>query len=572
LVNLRMAYRRPLTASMVLILISVALCTPWPTTGAGRTVFVMFTFDTEDFLTPETDSVVGALAETLGDHGVRGEFYMVAEKARALAERLPEAVRAISGAHTLGYHQNGHSVHPTIAEYSDGKPWRMAVETARHYETRRINIYTGELNMNETGGIELVNRIFGKRPISFRPPGYVWSAPSLYALRELGIKASSVSSSFWKITGFPLNWYLGLVQVPMADLYLDDYLVQGDLSHLKLQFERLYEDRRENGGLIVLGNHPCRLVTRAFWDSNYYFGQNPGNASAIELPPLYEKEITDQALQCFEDFVEYVIRRSDVEVVTSEDFLGKAGEFEPPQVLSYDDLSLVAAKLLEAWMEGPPDYVELHEGKHLSLVEAFVALALALNECMESGVLPVIVDLSKPWISKVIGPTSIVWTSFTEASVEINALKSAIPELLEQVMLSLEIPSAITIGDLSVGAADLLYTMAQMVQAASQGRNITQSWGIQDFSELPASSTKIEISYDWACLPRGVNYTVQVELARLQAWTLKPIPILPPSANQQPPVELVVGLCLAAGIFTALVVILLWKKAHVRKRWYGTER
>jgi len=543
-----------LTIFMIFLVVSTVFYSCVSKANVEATVFVMFTFDTEDFLTPETNPVLGELVGILNKHGVKGEFYIVAEKARVLAERFPEVIEVLAK-HTIGYHQNGHSVHPTIAEYSDRKSWREAVEAAFKYETKRIDIYTGKLYMNETGGIKFVEKIFGKKPFTFRPPGYVWSAPTLYALRELGVRSSSISSSFSEVTGYPLNWYLDVLQIPTADLYLESYFVRGALNDLKNQFRGIVEEKSKTGGLIVLGIHPCRLVTRAFWDSNYFNGQNPGNKSNVQLPPLYEEETVRQALGAFDEFLEYVKSYVNVKIVTSESFLEKASKFRLPDAFSSKELSLIAKHLLENWAGRPPSYVELSDGNFISLSEAFIILALTLDQYFNSGISPETIDTSGPWISRVIGPTEISHHS-SEISVDIFTLRSVIEGVLKQIKMDLEIPSKIEIENSTVGPADLLYTIAQMVRDIIEDKDVSHDWTIRDFDEMPALSENIRISYGWPCLPKGLDTSAQMKIARLQAWTLKPIPLIPPSPSKPkgPDVRLIIEIAIIS-LFASLLSV-----------------
>ena len=48
---------------------------------------IVFSFDTEDFVSPHSDDMAKSLAETLARNGLRGSFCMVASRARALVER-----------------------------------------------------------------------------------------------------------------------------------------------------------------------------------------------------------------------------------------------------------------------------------------------------------------------------------------------------------------------------------------------------------------------------------------------------------------------------------------------------
>jgi len=544
---------------MIFLVVSAVFYSSASKVNAEAIVYVMFTFDTEDFLTPETNPVLGELVGILNKHGVKGEFYIVAEKARVLAERFPEVIEMLSE-HTIGYHQNGHSVHPTIAEYSNGKSWREAVEEAFKYETKRIDIYTGRLYMNDTGGIRLVEKIFNRTPSTFRPPGYVWSAPALYALRELGVRSSSISSSFVEVTGYPLNWYLDVLQIPTADLYLESYLVRGALNDLKNQFRSIYEEKRETGGLIIFGIHPCRLVTRAFWDSNYYNGRNPGSKFNIRLPPLYEEETIREALKAFDEFLEYVKSYNNVKIVTSEYFLERASKFRLPDAFSSKELSLIADYLLENWAGRPPSYVELSDENFTSLSEAFIILTLALSQYFNSGFFPETIDTSGSWISRAIGPTEMSNHS-SEISVNISTLRCVIEDVLKRIKMNLEIPSKIEIGNSTVGPADLLYAMAQVVRDVTEGKEISHDWTIRDFDEMPALSENIRISYGWPCLPKGLNTSTQIEIARLQAWTLKPIPSIPTSPLEPKGLDVrliveIAVICLFASLLSVSAIII----------------
>ena len=50
-------------------------------------VFVVFWFDCEDFVTPESDDALNRLAEILEANNVRGVFKLVGKKLRVLEKR-----------------------------------------------------------------------------------------------------------------------------------------------------------------------------------------------------------------------------------------------------------------------------------------------------------------------------------------------------------------------------------------------------------------------------------------------------------------------------------------------------
>jgi len=89
-----------------------------------RTMYITLFFDVEDCVTPLSDDIAKDLADTLSDHGLKGEFMVVGDKARMLEKRgrwdVIEALRR----HEVGLHTNRHSRHPNVAEYLEDNRWR----------------------------------------------------------------------------------------------------------------------------------------------------------------------------------------------------------------------------------------------------------------------------------------------------------------------------------------------------------------------------------------------------------------------------------------------------------------
>ena len=477
----------------------------------------MLTFDTEDFITPETNDVLKSLVEILNRHGLRGEFYIVSEKMRVLVNDYPGILGLLKmGRHVIGYHQNYHSVHPTIAEYSNVRDWETAVEMAYLYETRRINVYTGELRANESGGIAYMREMLGTTPISFRPPGYVWSPALVYVLRSLGVRVFSLSSAFRAITGEDLNWYMGVLQVPAGDLYVDEYLVRGDLEGLKGAFSKLCEGGGEYK-LVVLALHPCMLVTAKFWDFNYYHGRNPGSPEQVSLPPLRSREEVWTALRTFEEFLEYLESLENVEVVTSEDLLELVEETAGVTVTK-GELAELASQVISS--STLPNYLRTCRGHYLTLAETYLVLAKAALSYLRSGELPSSVKLSVEE-HLVLGPVEY----FSNKGKLINLTAGLLEHVFsEALMASRErgyIPAVITAGGYRLSAADVLYLSAYTIWSAGQG-GLPRFVAFTGREVLPPSAHDLEISYSWPCLPRGEDFSVELLRARLQLWTLKP--------------------------------------------------
>src|SRR5438874_3389550 len=125
-------------------------------------VRLIFSFDCEDYITPEAAEAERWWAEALTRHDLPGCLCVVGELARSLRERgQRETIRAMSR-HEISYHSDNHSDHPTHAEYLEGSDWKTGVGTVME---------------REACGIQSLVELFGEWPASYCKPGYSWGVP-----------------------------------------------------------------------------------------------------------------------------------------------------------------------------------------------------------------------------------------------------------------------------------------------------------------------------------------------------------------------------------------------------------
>src|SRR6478609_10358560 len=105
-----------MSGEMTRALICFFLLTLGSLSAAGP-VYVVLWFDTEDYIEPASDDAALRIAKDLTAEGVRATFKVVGEKARVLEKRGRRDVIQALSRHSIGYHSNWHSIHPTPAEY-----------------------------------------------------------------------------------------------------------------------------------------------------------------------------------------------------------------------------------------------------------------------------------------------------------------------------------------------------------------------------------------------------------------------------------------------------------------------
>lgn len=191
-----------------------------------------------------------------------------------MAERLldfPKTVDLLKE-HQIGYHTSGHSIHPTLFEFTDVESYDQAFQISLLRETSHINPQTGTIE--GLGGIHALNHLNPRKKIkAFRAPGYCWTPPHLEAMKSLGMtydfstNLSRDPVNFKGITFYPFtiltNWQGGI----------------REQSYLQRLFLKL--------STSVLTIHPSTIVNRLDWDLIYYQKNNSSKLNPITLtqPP-----------------------------------------------------------------------------------------------------------------------------------------------------------------------------------------------------------------------------------------------------------------------------------------------
>src|SRR6266545_6004982 len=91
-------------------------------------VYVALWFDTEDYTSPEPDTIILPLCRILEKRGIRATFKLIGEKARDLERKGQKDVLEALGRHDIGFHTTYHSQPPAVSAYLDRLDWDDGVE------------------------------------------------------------------------------------------------------------------------------------------------------------------------------------------------------------------------------------------------------------------------------------------------------------------------------------------------------------------------------------------------------------------------------------------------------------
>jgi hypothetical protein len=284
----------------------------------------------------------------------------------------------------------------------------------------------------------------------------------------------------------------------------------------KATFSKVYERlRAQGGGTISIYYHPNEWVQTEFWDAvNFSRGANPERA-AWKRPGTRPAEETEQAFGDFEQYVRFMKSQPGVQFVTA------------PQLMT------IYADRARTRSFGPQDLVGLArsvqkeitfqrlEGYTLSAADVFALLTEATASFIErnewpSGI-PVSV-LDGPTRTHVPSPgahsTSFRWHAFARAVLDTSQYCRAYRR----------IPDEIWVGAESLSPADYLATLAAAIEdALVSGRtpdDVARRAGSYTAERYVAADSPA--LWNWPIYPEGFHAPRIMELARLQAWTLKP--------------------------------------------------
>jgi hypothetical protein len=487
--------RRPLLLVAALLL----LAGPARAGEAKPKVYVILWFDTEDYLLPASDDAALRVASFLSAEGVRATFKVVGEKARTLERGKRFDVIAALKKHEIGYHSNYHSVQPTPALYLSNLGWDEGV---------------AEFDRREGPGRADVERVFGQAPTCYGQPGSSWGPQSYGAMRKWGMKVYLDAGRHVALEGKPC-YYAGLL-----NLYQLDHTLRADLKDPKLlgkAEERFAEARKkllaEGGGVVSIFYHPCEWVHKEFWDGvNFRRGANPPRRE-WKAPPQKSAEETKLAYRIFADYLRFLKRFPDVTFVTATEAAALYRDRARGRRFGAAELKEVARAV------GDEVGFQRHKGYALSAAEAF-ALLNEYVAARAAGKAPDGVTLTAaPY-----GPTGRVTELKEAVTADASQFRRTSADVADFLAKQGRLPSAVWLGSTPVPPQAYLRSLARVALELLEGKEVPAKVEVRPTPLAVARYVAADNPnlWGWVIFPPGFKAPALMDLARRQAWTLKP--------------------------------------------------
>jgi hypothetical protein len=467
-------------------------------------VYIVLWFDTEDYILPESDDAALRIADFLTQQGVRATFKVVGEKARVLERRQRTDVIAALARHEIGYHSNTHSQQPTPAVYESVLDWESGQE---------------EFNRRERPGFDDVTRIFGRPPSCYGQPGVSWAPQAYPALKKWGVNVYLDDGDHVQLDGKPF-WYGGLLNIFHIDAgrQLEQNNDWSNLESAKANFKTLYTQMSAEppGGVVSFMFHPTQLISEVFWDAvNFAHGANPA-PSEWKMQPKCSPEQRERAFQYLEGLISYAKSFPGVRFVTASEAYVICRDKAQARVFTAAELAQVASQVK------PGITFQVSGGYSLSAGEIFYLLNSLVSRYVSDGAIGEVTLAETPYgpASRAYGltmppnATPIGWSQFSRTSLDVNQFLTK----------RRSIPNAVWFGSTAVTPEVYLLALANVAQGLVAGARPPDSVKILP-AELSAAQWVAKDSpsiWEWPIFPPGFHSDHLMELARLQAWTMKP--------------------------------------------------
>ena len=464
-------------------------------------VYVILWFDTEDYVLPQSDDSAKRIAEFMTSQGIHVTFKVVGEKARTLERRHREDVIAALEKHAIAFHSNYHSWRVSPAEFEQPLDWRDGVR---------------EFIRREQPGIESIRRIFGRMPTAYGQPGSSWCPESQPALRKMGIHVYLDDGAQVGLDGKPY-WYGGILNI--YDMkYIDSFRPNADWTNLpevKANFKKAYNALSESGGgLISIYFHPCEFIHKEFWDAvNFSNGAEPPR-SAWKMEPMKTPAEQARTFAFLEHFVEYM-KTYPVHFVTAPQTLKLYPDKAQKKPFSHRDLAEIAQNVQ------PAVSFQVYKNYTLSASEILWLLNSYVSRVIKKVPSQFIELQGTP-----LGPSSDANSTSTIASAKVPwyQFRWAVEDVQSALQSNMQVPTVVWIGGEPYSTASYLVALAHVAGGLLHGRQAPKEVlvgpaKLASAKYVASDSAKV---WDWPIFRPGFNGNHLLDLARLQAWTLKP--------------------------------------------------
>ena len=303
---------------------------------------IIFSFDSEDFTSNDGADTLVRYAEIMRRYSIRGGFCVVGLLAKQLKSWGRDDVREALSEHDILSHSYGHTVHPTINEYTD---------------TEDFDEGYNEVIRQETEGLALLRDFFGDREIlGACPPGNQKSYVAMYAYADMGlpIYADTVCDAADGRGTYYCNVHQMQYTFSLGKIFDADEAKMREVLDLLATYKR-----------AIVFTHPQEVMFSEFWDTVNYYKENKHPFGEWEPCKRRSEADTERYYENVCKFIELMQKDGRFEF-TSYDAVYKKLRVQGERRITRADMPAIKAALEK-------DFAPLKAPCSLSVADVFLA-------------------------------------------------------------------------------------------------------------------------------------------------------------------------------------------------------
>lgn len=287
---------------------------------------IIFSFDTEDFTSNTAADAIYREAEILREEGVRGGFCVVGLLASQLMKWGRTDVLEALKHHDILSHSYGHTLHPTINEYTDledfDEAYRMLIQ-------------------QETQALEMIREFTGGAPIlGACPPGNQKSYVAMYGYADLGLPL--YSDTFCDTPAGKGTFYCNIYQTGYT-FGMEAFLQESGEEYMRQVLDKLAQNER-----AICYTHPNMALYREFWDVVNFRKENKYPFGEWKEAARRSEEETERFYDSIRRFVR-MIKADGRFRITSYSELVKELAKESVRVITRQEIPVIREQLEREW-------------------------------------------------------------------------------------------------------------------------------------------------------------------------------------------------------------------------------
>ncbi len=472
---------------------------------------VVFAYDVEDAIHPESDDALLRLCQIYSEEEVPVSLFVAAEKARVIRQRGRHDVIEAMRAHEICYH---------------GNYWGDFPEPALVYGSRLSFDEATKLALSvELPGLHDVAEITGQFPVSWCCHDAQQCPPLAYAYKLAGVRCWAGGPRGWIMNW--LSW--GRSNCTLSNQGASSHHVDpthreqlkvpadpdADLAESQAEFEKLAGER----DFISFAGHPICFVTAEWALAELAVLFRHGNAGPYPRPAHFTKmqprSAADQ--EAAYDLTRKLLRwikTVDGVNVTNYTELCKRDEEDPVQWVTWEQAVDLARRMLDKL-----NYLSAH-GTSFSCADVLGLLVFAMDYCWHQGQWP-----DKLPIQRLLGPTEEPLNVGQPLTITRENLFAGSLATYAIMMDERRIPGKLRASFVDVGPSELLHALAKFIVETAETGKLPLGVEIPAVPPLPAAVEEPVIQerrFGSPNSPAGFDFTHLWDLLKWQSWSYRP--------------------------------------------------